>query len=183
MLFIVFIDQHCKPESNILLIRVQGDGNSLPAYGLAEMNIEIPIKDTQQVQYGFPPESGIVRTVPKINCTTEAKKSLNFTPSQPNLEILPHIKEKSGVIFPRLLMVSKNIVLSILKKVIEKSGLTSRINTDCNGKTVTRSFLDIRRLTEKTSITAVPPVQTPPNPSAKYASCSSTGRAERSVYI
>ena len=83
MLFIVFIDQHCKPESNILLIRVQGDGNSLPAYGLAEMNIEIPIKDTQQVQYGFPPESGIVRTVPKINCTTEAKKSLNFTPSQP----------------------------------------------------------------------------------------------------
>ena len=54
MLLIVFIDQHCKPESNILLIRVQGDGNSLPAYGLAEMNIEIPIKDTQQVQYGFP---------------------------------------------------------------------------------------------------------------------------------
>ena len=93
MLLIVFIDQHCKPESNILLIRVQGVGNSLPAYGLAEMNIEIPIKDTQQVQYGFPPESGIVRTVPKINCTTEAKKSLNFTPSQPNLEILPHIKD------------------------------------------------------------------------------------------
>ena len=24
MLLIVFIDQHCKPESNILLIRVQG---------------------------------------------------------------------------------------------------------------------------------------------------------------
>ena len=94
MLLIVFIDQHCKPESNILLIRVQGDRNSLPAYGLAEMNVEIPIKDTQQVQYGFPPESGIVRTVPKINCTTEAKKSLNLTPSQPNLEILPHIKEK-----------------------------------------------------------------------------------------
>ena len=31
----------------------------------------------------------------KINCTTKTKKSLNFTPSQPNLEILPHIKEKN----------------------------------------------------------------------------------------
>ena len=49
MLLIVLIDQHCKPESNVLLIRIQGNRCSLPAYGLVEMNIEIPIKDTQQV--------------------------------------------------------------------------------------------------------------------------------------
>ena len=63
-------------------------------------------------------------------------------------------------------MMSRNIPLSTLKKVIEKSSLTSRIDTSCNGRIVTISFSEIGLRTEKTSITAVSPVQIPQKPSS-----------------